>query len=151
MDNDGPVFLDEYNKLYDLFKASLPLILEGPEFDTDYSYFLVDKCEDLKDLEKGIPLVSFEQEVAGSRDPEMEFRLLIRINCHKIHYQNLQKSQNADFKRKNRYNEVLPFIHSMVKLQDARDKTDRYWYYINANYINVRHPQALTTPPVDYD
>ena len=92
MDNDGPVFLDEYNRLYDLFKTSLPLILEGPEFDTDYSYFLVDKCDDLKDLEKGIPLVNFEQEVASSRDPEMEFRLLIRINCHKIHYQNLQKS-----------------------------------------------------------
>jgi protein tyrosine phosphatase len=49
----------------------------------------------------------------------------------------LQKSQNADFKRKNRYNEVLPFIHSMVKLQEAKDKTDRYWYYINANYVNV--------------
>jgi hypothetical protein len=25
----------------------------------------------------------------------------------------------------------------MVKLKDAKDKADRYWYYINANYINV--------------
>jgi hypothetical protein len=34
----------------------LPVIIEGPEFDSDYSYFLVDKCDDLKDLEKGITL-----------------------------------------------------------------------------------------------
>lgn len=47
------MFLDEYNKIYEGFK-SLPLIIEGPEFDLDYSYFLVDKCADLKDLEKGI-------------------------------------------------------------------------------------------------
>ncbi len=53
MDNDGPVFLDEYTKLYETFKT-LPLILEGPEFESDYSYFLVDKCEELKELEKGI-------------------------------------------------------------------------------------------------
>lgn len=25
----------------------------------------------------------------------------------------------------------------MVKLKDAKDKTDRYWSYVNANYINV--------------
>ena len=84
LDNDGPVFLDEYNKLYDGFKH-LPIILEGPELDSDYSYFLVDKCEELKELEKGIKLTNFELE-SLDRDPEMEFRLLSRMNCHKIHY-----------------------------------------------------------------
>ncbi len=141
-DNEAPVFLDEYNKVYERFKP-LPIIIEGPEYDNDYSYFLVDKCQDLKDLEKGIALAKFDQESQSSeRDPEMEFRLLSRMNCHKLHYQNLYKSQNIDFKRKNRYNEVLPFTHSMVKIRDQNSKSeehqDRYWNYINACYINVR-------------
>lgn len=96
----------------------------------------MNKCEELKELERGIPLSRFEDEV-NQRDPEMEFRLLTRLNCHKIHFQSLFKSQNIDFKRKNRYNEVLPFEHSMVKLKDIKDKSDRYAYYINASYINV--------------
>jgi hypothetical protein len=39
------------------------LLVEGPEIGQDYSYFLVDKCQDLKDLEKGIPLIAYEAEV----------------------------------------------------------------------------------------
>ena len=58
-DGDGPVFLDEYNKLYERFKT-LPVVIEGPEFDCDYSYYLVDKCEELKEIERGIPLARFE-------------------------------------------------------------------------------------------
>lgn len=84
------MFLDEYNKVYERFK-NLPVIIEGPEFDSDYSYFLVDKCEDLKDLEKGITLSNFEVE-SLERDTEMEHRILMRMNCHKLHYQNLFKS-----------------------------------------------------------
>jgi hypothetical protein len=61
------------------------ILIEGPEFGQDYSYFLVDKCQDLKDLEKGIVLSNYEKEVAD-RDMDMEYRLLIRMNCHKMHY-----------------------------------------------------------------
>jgi hypothetical protein len=61
------------------------LLIEGPEFDQDYSYFLVDKCEELKGVEKGMNLAHFEEEVT-QRDMEMEYRLLTRMNCHKIHY-----------------------------------------------------------------
>lgn len=114
----------------------MSLLVEGPEFGQDYSYFLVDKCPDLKDIEKGIPLKSYEAEVQ-QRDMEMEYRVLIRMNCHKMHYQSLFKSQNLDFKQKNRYNEVLPFTHSMVKLTDIPEIAERYASYINANYINV--------------
>lgn len=53
MENDAPVFLEEYNRVYDRFK-SLPIVLEGPEFGLDYSYFLIHKCEELKEIEKGI-------------------------------------------------------------------------------------------------
>lgn len=62
VDNDAPVYHEEYNKLYEKFK-NLPIVIEGPEFDQDYSYFLVDKCEELKELEKGISLCNFEEEI----------------------------------------------------------------------------------------
>jgi hypothetical protein len=131
-----PIFLEEYNKMYEKFKF-LPIIIEGPEPDQDFSYFMVSKCDDLKDLEKGLNLKTYSKEVL-ERDAGMEFRILARISCHKIHYRSIFKSQNIDFKNKNRYQEVLPFEHSMVKLKDMEDKTDRYWFYVNANYINVR-------------
>lgn len=71
--------------MYEKFKP-LPIVLEGPEFGTDYSYFLVANNEDLKSLEKSISVRNFEAEVTSERDPEMEYRILTRINCHKIHY-----------------------------------------------------------------
>lgn len=42
-ETDIPIFLEEYNEIYKRFK-NLDLVIEGPEFDLDYSYFLVDKC-----------------------------------------------------------------------------------------------------------
>ena len=89
-ESDVPVFLSEYNEMYAKFK-NVDLIIEGPEFEFDYSYFLIDKCDDLKDLEKGMTLSKFEEELE-SRDMDMEYRLLTRLNCHKIHYENLFKS-----------------------------------------------------------
>jgi protein tyrosine phosphatase len=76
---------------------------------------MVNKCDDLKDLEKGMLLKNIAKEIAD-RDADMEYRLLTRMTCHKIHYRSIFKSQNRDFKDKNRYQEVLPFEHSMVKL-----------------------------------
>jgi hypothetical protein len=54
--------LDEYNELYSKFK-NVDLLIEGPEFGLDYSYFIVDKSQDLKDLEKGIMLSNYENEM----------------------------------------------------------------------------------------
>jgi protein tyrosine phosphatase len=85
---------------------------------------------------------TYDSEVA-LRDLDMEYRLLIRMNCHKMHYTSLFKSQNLDFKQKNRYNEVLPFQHSMVKLNDIPEIAERYASYINANYINVSYSSIL--------
>ena len=69
----------------------LPCLIEGPEFDQDYSYYLVHQSPDLKDLERGIPLANFEEAVK-ERELDMEFRVLTRLNCHKLHYMNLFKS-----------------------------------------------------------
>jgi hypothetical protein len=37
---DAPIFLEEYNELYSRFK-NVDLLVEGPEFSLDYSYFIV--------------------------------------------------------------------------------------------------------------
>mmetsp|Transcript_18730 Transcript_18730/g.17857 ORF Transcript_18730/g.17857 Transcript_18730/m.17857 type:complete len:157 (+) Transcript_18730:391-861(+) len=97
---------------------------------------MVDQCQDLKDLEKGIPISQFETQMK-LRDIEMEYRILTRLNCHKLHYLNLYKRQNIDFKEKNRYGEILPFEHSRVKLSDQKEKKDNFYHYINASYINT--------------
>lgn len=76
--------------MYSKFKQ-LELLIEGPEIELDYSYFLVDQCNELKLIEKGISLSKFSEEII-KRDLEMEFRFLTRLNCHKLHYTNLVKS-----------------------------------------------------------
>ena len=65
---------------------------------------------------------SFESEYERrdqERELEMEFRVLTRLNCHKLHYLNLYKSPMHEFKSKNRYNEVLPFRHTRVILKTS--------------------------------
>lgn len=111
-------------------------MIEGPSQQIDYSYFLIDKCSDLKDIEKGMDLSKFDDEIQ-KRDLEMEYRVLTRINCHKIQFQNLYKSQHVLFKSRNRYPEILPFLHNIVKLKEIKDPDDRFGTYINASYINV--------------
>ena len=54
--------MDADNELYANFK-NLELIIEGPEINTDYSYFIVNKNEDLKELEKGMPLKTLDEEI----------------------------------------------------------------------------------------
>lgn len=62
-EGDAPIFLEEYNELYDKFKH-LDFIIEGPEFELDYSYFLIHKCSDLMDLERGITLSKLSEEIS---------------------------------------------------------------------------------------
>ena len=115
---EGPIIDDDCLEFYSKFESA-PVIIEGPQLAKDLSYFLVNDNDDLKDLERGVPLSKFEEEYKrreSEKELEMEFRVLSRLNCHKSHYLNLYKSPNLDFKSKNRYNEVLPFNHSRVKL-----------------------------------
>ena len=91
----------------------------------------------------------------------MEYRILMRINCHKDQFNNLYKSSSTDFRRRNKYNEILPYKHNMVRLlpqpgqegqEDFDEHTgggkspthsaisstgDKYQLYYNASFINV--------------
>lgn len=39
-------------------------MIEGPELSQDYSYFLINQLEDLKDYEKGILIEKLKEDVA---------------------------------------------------------------------------------------
>lgn len=65
---------NEINKMY----SSLPVVIEGPNYKQDLSYFLCHLSPDLTDLEKGITLKTL-LELPDNLKPrfiDMEFRLL---------------------------------------------------------------------------
>lgn len=96
--------------------ANVPIMILGPEFDTDLSFWIVAGCEELMDLEKGINLSDFEQWVAtnGHDRPAMEFNLLQKFTQHKDHVLNLFVDSDVNFVRLNRYRDILPFGHNRV-------------------------------------
>jgi len=138
-DQEGPVFEPNDAELYEKFKPEItgnPLIIEGPHLGQDFSYFLVNGNEEMKELEKGIPLSNFCEE-AQKKDMEMEYRLLTRLNCHKQQYTQLCKSRVVQFSSRNRYSEILPFMFNQVKLKET-ENNDKHADYINASYVDVR-------------
>ena len=96
-------------------------MIEGPEFDSDFSYWLIDKCPELQFLEKGIPLEMFEEAVK-QRKFEMEYRVLGRICQHKRQFNNLFRAPNTEFKNKNRFPELLTFMHNRVQLKQKESE-----------------------------
>jgi len=119
---------EEINKKY----IDFPLIVEGPEFNQDHSFFLMHKNDDIASLEKGILVEDFEKE-KEERIFDMEFRILNRI-CHTmVHFQGLHREHNQDFKAQNRYNDVLPYKHNLVEVKDENGSN----LYVNGSYINV--------------
>lgn len=119
---------EEINKKYEKF----PVLVEGPEFIQDHSFFLMHKNDDIASLEKGILIEDFEKE-KDERILDMEFRILNRI-CHTmVHFQGLHREHNQEFKAQNRYNDVLPYKHNLVELKDSEGAD----IYVNGSYINV--------------
>ncbi|CAK58016.1 unnamed protein product (macronuclear) [Paramecium tetraurelia] len=111
-------------------------LVEGKETNNDYSYEWLKGNPDLVAIEKGIPIVHFNSEIQ-KRDLEMEFRLLRRLTETQYHNENLHDF-NPDIQKLNRYNNIIPFKHSIVKLkQEAEDEENLKDTYINANFINL--------------
>lgn len=59
-------------------------MVEGPEPSGDLSYKWVLKYENVKDIEKGVPLALFEQSMR-CREFDAEFRLLRKLTETKEH------------------------------------------------------------------
>jgi protein tyrosine phosphatase len=73
----------------------------------------------------------------------MEYRVLMRISCHLGQFNNLFRDPSADFRRRNRYNDILPFKHNMVRVEDETE--GRFNWYYNASYINVTRVTLITS------
>lgn len=82
-------------------------------------------------------LSNFQAEVA-SRDLEMEYRLLTRLNCHKLQYDDLCKIKQHTVQARNRYGEILPYKFNKVNLKKTENSEAIHPEYINASYVNVR-------------
>jgi len=96
------------------------------------------------------------RDMNDKRKFDMEFRILQRMTQHKGHVKNLFNSPNMEFRKQNRYPEVLPcklFIpllfpkvkHNRVVLKEVPSSAgsvlpgaEEMKYYMNASYINVR-------------
>lgn len=111
------------------------VIINGPEYSLDLTYFLCNNCEDLGNLEKEILATEFiGQNPIEENRQNMEFRVIQKISSHKDHASNFFVSANALFFKLNRHKDVLPYCHSRVKLLD-----------------NPYLEQATTTAPNDKD
>ncbi|CAD8115803.1 unnamed protein product [Paramecium sonneborni] len=111
-------------------------LVEGKEISRDYSYEWVQGNADLVAIEKGISVLHFSQELL-KRDLEMEFRLLRRLTETQYHNDNLFDF-HPDIQKLNRYNNIIPFKHSNVKLKNEGDEEENLKEcYINANFINL--------------
>jgi protein tyrosine phosphatase len=53
---------------------------------------------------------------SSQRNPEMEYKILTRINCHKQKYDSLFRSYHGDFKQQNKYPDILPFANNRVQI-----------------------------------
>lgn len=96
---------------------SHPVRVEGPEFNRDFTYYLVDKMPDLNNFERGIPLDKFKSFLNQKRI-ELEFRTLQKMCFHKDHVLNLFTSFDIQFHKINRYKDILPFLHNRVILKE---------------------------------
>jgi len=64
----------------------------------------------------------------------MEYRLIRRITESQYHNEKL-KEFNPSLHKMNRYNNIIPYEHSEVKL-DVEEGEEEHEKYINASYIN---------------
>ena len=104
--------------------------IEGKLTDTDISSEWVNDLQELLDFEKKIPFSKLHTHI-DEANVDQEFRILNRITHTNKHLEKMVVYKETMYK-KNRYEHLIAFKHSMPKLKEEED------FYINANYIT--HP-----------
>lgn len=99
--------------IYETFRDT-KVILCGPEYNYDFTYYLVHQCPDLMDLERAILIAEITRREEQLQS--MEFRVIQKICCNKDHASNFFIVANSFFTKLNRHNNMLPYKHSRVKL-----------------------------------
>jgi receptor-type tyrosine-protein phosphatase gamma len=108
-------------------------LIYGPQPDHDLSFKYIEKCDDLSFIEKGIELQKFRGNMK-KRNLELEFKLLRRLTENQM-YTNQFRDYNPEIVKLDRYNPVVPFKHTMVRLPQLTLDGGDAETYINANYI----------------
>jgi len=108
-------------------------LIEGPQPEHDLSYPYTERNEDLTYIQKGIRLKNFRDNI-NKRNLECEFKLLRRLTENQM-YTNQFRDYNPEIVRLDRYNQVVPFKHTMVRLPPLSTNGGESEIYINANYI----------------
>lgn len=109
-------------------------LVEGPEPSQDLSYKWVNKYENVREIEKGVPLNEFNDSMLV-RELDAEFRLIRKLTETKEHLANCEAFDKKTNALLNRYAELKPFKHTRVRLLQRNE--DKYDSYINANFINT--------------
>ena len=110
------IYLEEKTK-FNSFYEEQAVIVEGPDIGIDNSFFLCHMCEDIANLEWGISVSNFLEE-SKLRNIDMEFWILLRICNTSDHFRQLFRSEEVNFRARNRYFDILPYSHSLVKCVD---------------------------------
>jgi len=111
--------------------------LEGAEPTSDISYKYVEMNTDLQFIEKPVEIEEFKDNM-NKRNFELEYKLLRRLTESQMHAQCL-KEYNPEIAKLNRYNNIIPFKHTMVELPgkgdpETKNEADTY---INASFIST--------------
>jgi len=116
-------------------------IIDGPQPDQDLSYPYIEKCEDLAYIQKGVKLKNFKDNM-NKRNLELEFKLLRRLTENQTYTEHF-RAYNPEITKFDRYQSIVPFNHTMVKLPKLTEDGPDAETYINANYIGS---SKLTEP-----
>jgi protein tyrosine phosphatase len=79
------------------------------------SYKWVNKYENVREIEKGVPLAEFNESMRV-RELDAEFRLIRKLTETKEHVENCEEFDKKTNAQLNRYAMLNPFKHTRVRL-----------------------------------
>lgn len=106
------------------------MLASGSNSDIDLSSTWVAELIELQGFEKKILFTEFEKHKEEA-NIDVEYRILTRITNTNKHLEKMAEYNDTMYK-KNRYDHLIAFKHSMPKCIDRNNNTN---IYINANYI----------------
>lgn len=94
----------------------IEIVMEGKVSEEDISISWVEEMEELRIYNKNILLNEFDKELK-EKNLEVEFRILNRITNTNKHVEKMYQDKDEKFYKKNRYEFLIPFYHSMPKCE----------------------------------
>lgn len=108
----------------------IEIIMDGKVSEEDISISWVEEMEELKLYAKNILLNKFDKDLE-KKNLEVEFRILNRITNTNKHVEKMFQDKNENFNKKNRYEFLIPFYHSMPKCECNMKNKQRFSEILN--------------------